>query len=144
MPSPYDTLQVARNAEPEVIAAAYRSLARKYHPDRNASAASNQRMQDINAAYEILKDPRKRRKYDRENPAGAGQIYWRGADAIDWYSPSDPEDDAEWATSYAARRRKPKPIRRPGFWERNWGVVLYVLVAVYICIRVLAALAGYG
>src|SRR4030042_2860649 len=50
MPDYYSTLQVDRRAEPEVIAAASRSLARKYHPDKNDSAASTKRMQELNAA----------------------------------------------------------------------------------------------
>ena len=142
MRSPYETLQVTRNAEPEVIAAAYRSLARKYHPDRNASPAGTRRMQEINEAYEILKDPKKRRRYERENPPTEGRILWHGEGAVDWYAPEDPEDDAPWAGSFAARRRNPKPIRRPGFWERNWGIVPVILLFIYIGWMVLAALAG--
>jgi DnaJ-domain-containing protein 1 len=41
---PYRTLQVAEDAEPEVIEAAYRGLARKYHPDTSTSSDSERRM----------------------------------------------------------------------------------------------------
>lgn len=66
MPTHYDTLKVSRDAPPEVIQAAYRSLARKYHPDRGArTPESEAAMKAINAAYEILGDPPKRADYDR-------------------------------------------------------------------------------
>ncbi len=84
MPDPYSTLQVDRRAEAEVIAAAYRSLARKYHPDKNASETSTKRMQELNAAYEILGDPAKRRAYDRVNAHPAGRVLWRDPDAMVW------------------------------------------------------------
>ena len=61
----YETLQVSRNAEPEVIEAAFRRLARKYHPDTNPASDATARMQEINWAYEILRDPTKRAQYDR-------------------------------------------------------------------------------
>lgn len=51
----YDTLQVSPNAEPEVIAAAYRALAKKYHPDRSDAPDSMVRMARLNVAYEALK-----------------------------------------------------------------------------------------
>jgi hypothetical protein len=63
---PYKTLQVDRDAEQEVIEAAYKRLAGKYHPDKDPSASATQRMQEINAAFEILRDPERRGRYDRE------------------------------------------------------------------------------
>lgn len=61
----YQILQVDRSAEQEVIKAAYRELARKYHPDKNRSAHAAGRMQEINEAYKVLSDPIKRKEYDR-------------------------------------------------------------------------------
>ena len=64
-PTHYDTLNVARNAPPEVIRAAYKVLAQKYHPDRNpGDAKAAEKMKAINAAYEVLSDAQKRREYD--------------------------------------------------------------------------------
>jgi curved DNA-binding protein len=61
----YRVLQVDPDAEPEVIHAAYRRLAAKYHPDVNQSAEASDRMSEINAAYGVLKDPEQRAQYDR-------------------------------------------------------------------------------
>ena len=59
----YLILQVQPSAEPEVIQAAYRRLARKYHPDVEDDSPA--RMQDLNEAYEVLSRPDKRAAYDR-------------------------------------------------------------------------------
>jgi curved DNA-binding protein CbpA len=63
----YKILQVDPSAEPEVIVAAYKRLALKYHPDTNKSSDATQRMQEINSAYQILSDPLARSFYDKEN-----------------------------------------------------------------------------
>lgn len=60
---PYKVLQVDPEADPEVIQAAYRRLAQKYHPDVAGGDAA-QRMRDINAAWEILGDPERRAELD--------------------------------------------------------------------------------
>lgn len=63
----YRTLQVTRDAEPEVIERAYKALALKYHPDvvsPDVRAAAETRMKAINRAYETLRDPRARALYD--------------------------------------------------------------------------------
>lgn len=67
-PDHYATLQVAPTAEPAVIAAAYRALARRYHPDV-AGAEGEAMMRRLNAAWEILGDPERRAAYDRERKA---------------------------------------------------------------------------
>jgi len=61
----YQILQVDADAEPEVIEAAYRRLARKYHPDVSRSPEAARRMKEINTAFEVLGDPGKRSDYDR-------------------------------------------------------------------------------
>ncbi len=60
----YEVLQVSPNADPDVIAAAYHRLARKYHPDVSNASGANDRMKALNAAYEILSDPARRASYD--------------------------------------------------------------------------------
>lgn len=61
----YDNLKVARNAPPEVIRAAYKTLSQKYHPDRNGNSEHAIRIiQIINIAYEVLSDPVRRHEHD--------------------------------------------------------------------------------
>ena len=62
----YKVLQVDPEAEDEVISAAYRRLARKYHPDVATGEDSAARMLAINAAWAVIGDPARRAAYDRE------------------------------------------------------------------------------
>jgi len=61
----YEILGVSRDASRDDIQRVYRKLARKYHPDLNKEAGSEDKFKEINEAYEVLKDPEKRKKYDQ-------------------------------------------------------------------------------
>lgn len=61
----YQVLGVDRKATQAEIQRAFRKLARQYHPDVNKEPGAEERFRKINEAYEVLKDPEKRRKYDR-------------------------------------------------------------------------------
>jgi curved DNA-binding protein len=61
----YEILGVSRDASKDEIQRAYRKLARKFHPDLNKGAGSEEKFKEINEAYEVLKDPAKREKYDQ-------------------------------------------------------------------------------
>jgi len=63
-PDYYGVLQVHPGAEKEVIDAAYRKLAGKYHPDISRISDAAEKMKQINIAYEVLSDPVKRAAYD--------------------------------------------------------------------------------
>lgn len=60
----YQTLGVARGASDQEIHKAYRSLARKYHPDLNKSKEAEERFKELNEANEVLGDKDKRQRYD--------------------------------------------------------------------------------
>lgn len=72
-PDPYKVLQVDSEAEDEVIQAAYRRLAQKYHPDRSTGQAAIDRMVAINAAWETIGDPKRRASFDQARTAAAAQ-----------------------------------------------------------------------
>ncbi len=60
----YTTLGIEKGASSEEIKKAYRKLARQYHPDVNKQKDAEEKFKEINAAYEILSDPDKRKQYD--------------------------------------------------------------------------------
>ncbi len=64
----YKVLGVERGATPDDISRAYRKLARKYHPDVSKEADAEARFKEIQEANEVLKDPDKRRLYDKYGP----------------------------------------------------------------------------
>lgn len=75
----YATLGVARDASEKEIKAAYRKMARKYHPDTSKDAASEQKFKEVSEAYEVLKDPDKRARYDQ-----LGHNWQQGQDFSDF------------------------------------------------------------
>jgi len=60
----YETLGVNENSSAAEIKKAYRSLAKKYHPDMNKDAGAEDKFKEINAAYEVLGDEKKKSQYD--------------------------------------------------------------------------------
>jgi curved DNA-binding protein CbpA len=65
-PDLYKLLQVDSEADPEVIQAAYRRLAQKFHPDLATGVGAAERMVLINSAWEVLGDPIRRAEYDHQ------------------------------------------------------------------------------
>src|SRR5271170_2948710 len=67
----YEVLGVAKDADDEAIKKAYRKLAMQHHPDRNAGdREAEDKFREAAEAYEILRDPEKRHRYDRYGHAG--------------------------------------------------------------------------
>ncbi len=78
----YDVLGVPRSATEEDIKKAFRKLALEFHPDRNRSAGAEDRFKEVNEAYQVLSDSRKRATYDRFGHSGVGGG-GRGFDGFD-------------------------------------------------------------
>ena len=71
----YEILGVSRKATPEEIKRAYRKLAKKYHPDHNPDdPGAEQRFKEVQHAYSVLNDEKKRAQYDRFGEIGAGDF----------------------------------------------------------------------
>ncbi len=72
----YDTLGLRSSAREGEIKAAYRSLAKTYHPDKNKQDPNAQsKFVEISNAYEILSDENKRREYDQQLKYGGGESH---------------------------------------------------------------------
>jgi molecular chaperone DnaJ len=71
---PYSILGVGKNATPDEIKKAYRTLARKYHPDHNPNdSEAEEKFKEVKRAYDILSDPGKRQQYDNYGYTGDEQ-----------------------------------------------------------------------
>ena len=75
----YEVLGVNKNADAATIKKAYRKLAKKYHPDSNeGNASAAEHFKEVNEAYDVLSDEKKRKLYDQFGHAafeeGAGRI----------------------------------------------------------------------
>ena len=114
----YQMLGVASGAPPEEIKKAYRKLARKYHPDVSKEPDAQDRMREVNEAYAVLSDPKKRSAYDdlgRRRAAGMDfepPPGWNGGFADDGV-PS--EDFSEFfANLFGRNSRASRAGREPG------------------------------
>jgi molecular chaperone DnaJ len=70
----YEILGVPRDASIEDIKAAFRKLARQYHPDVSKESDAEEKFKEINEAYGVLSDPEKRARYDQYGRAGLGEM----------------------------------------------------------------------
>jgi molecular chaperone DnaJ len=70
----YDILGVGRNASDDEIRAAFRKLARQYHPDVSKESDAEERFKEVNEAYGVLSDAEKRARYDRFGREGLGNL----------------------------------------------------------------------
>ena len=127
----YDNLKVSRDAPIEVIHAAYRSLARKHHPDRTGgSPESEATMKDINAAYEVLSDPAARARYDQSIGSEPAQHPGSAAPGRDSRPRPVSASEVLVAVSYGvtalALLRLPGPVRLLGIMMLVAGVVYVV------------------
>ena len=89
----YETLGVPRDADENAIKQAYHKLAHKWHPDRNKSPEAEEKFKQIAKAYAILKDPKKRARYDTQGYEGVAHYtpedLYGGLDLGDIFSHMD-------------------------------------------------------
>jgi molecular chaperone DnaJ len=75
----YEILGVERNATDADIKRAFRKLAQQWHPDVSAEAEAAERFKEINEAYQVLSDPRRRQVYDMVGKSGLGDMGGAGS-----------------------------------------------------------------
>ena len=114
-PDPYKVLQVDPEADPEVIQAAYRRLAQKYHPDMGGGAEAAKRMVAINAAWAVLRDPQSRAGLDRSRAQRSARQAFRGTSGRANMADRDAVEDA------APTRSEPAPTS--GDWTSGRSTV---------------------
>ena len=101
-------------ASDEEIKQAFRTLAKRYHPDTSEGAADKgKRFKDLSSAYEILGDPIKRRAYDR------GEIDGYGNPRAGYTPRAEREPERERAREYRSEGRRTKPLGEPSFQDEQ-------------------------
>ncbi|MDQ2853695.1 MAG: J domain-containing protein [Chloroflexota bacterium] len=105
----YRLLGVPPSARTAEIAAACRTLARAFHPDRNDSRRATEEMQVVNAVRALLTDPQSRAEYDRER-----HVFWSRAARSTVARPADATPTVRPATRAGPAREAPAERQGPG------------------------------
>ncbi len=141
MPDTYDfykILQVDPSAEPDVIKAAYRVLALKYHPDHNKAESATEKMKQINHAYEVLKDAKRRAEYNANRNMWASSASSYAANQPSYYDDYEPTQTRWYSTdkytassfSFMARNFRQSRAGKLGFWVGLILGIIYILAAL--------------
>ena len=110
-------LGVAPVSEDVVIAAAYRALMRRYHPDTNKDATAQQKAREINEAYGVLGDAAKRAEYDRQRaPSQAGRAQQQRNSGQGSSKAAGPKPSASAGAGAAPRQCDPARQSLPTTW----------------------------
>ncbi|MBX3004879.1 MAG: DnaJ domain-containing protein [Anaerolineales bacterium] len=124
--NPYQVLQISNNAEVEVILAAYKSLAKKYHPDQNKSSQAETKMRDLNWAYHLLSDPARRKAWDQRNASDQNRREGQG---------SAFRQQASRQKRGSAQTPDPKPsehLRRKNKGSNALSILAFLFVLVFL------------
>lgn len=132
----YDNLKVARDAPPEVIRAAYKALAQRYHPDRNPGNERAARiMQVVNGSYQVLSDPAARAAHDawieeQEREEGADEAPFTGESGDGESIRAEPRRHTAPHTEGA-----PRSYASPA-WHWLVGKVRAAIVAILVAVAI--------
>ncbi len=123
----YEVLQVSAKASPEVVHAAYRALAREYHPDVNDTPHAARMMRQLNAAYRVLSDPGRRAKYDAQRAH-----MWRARPAATMVRPNGANAAAAQPSAVVGSRPVVLPTAhtRPSWQVGRLIMLLLLLMAI--------------
>jgi curved DNA-binding protein CbpA len=150
---PYVILDIGPGATTSQVRAAYRRLAKRYHPDLHADAGAADQMRRINQAWEMLSSPSRRAQYDagRALRSAAGNGHWAG---VPRGAPADAGASQPWATgagpavyprprtygrapAYAGAYSDMGSDRRPGVL--GWGSLLLLLPVAIVSVALLSS-----
>jgi len=124
----YEYLQVSPRADSGVIHAAYRALARQYHPDVNGSGQASRIMREINAAYHVLGDPVRRARYDAHRTCFPVRRNGRRPSGV------------HVPPAGIGSRRADVPVRPISSMPHTSGGVRPVVAAMVFCLMIVGAL----
>jgi curved DNA-binding protein CbpA len=127
----YEILQVSSSAEPEVIEAAYKKLAQKYHPDVNKSPTATEKMKKINIAHDVLGNPVQRKRYHAEWLQRKG----RETSYTGTHAPPEPKPSSKPQPSPKQRRATYKPpptTKQPS--KQRLKIATYVISGIVVLI----------
>jgi molecular chaperone DnaJ len=110
----YDVLSIARDASEEDIKKAFRKLALEFHPDRNRSEGAEGRFKEVNEAYQVLSDAKKRSDYDRFGHAAVGPNGGRGFDGYENFGGFGDIFDAFFGSGFGSQTRTSASAPRRG------------------------------
>lgn len=107
----YEVLGVSRDASDDEIKKAYRSLAKKYHPDVSTEANAEEKFKEVNEAYECLSDPQKREQYNQFGHTDPNQFNGSGFGGFGGSGFGGFEDIFSSFFGGATRKQQNGPIR---------------------------------
>ena len=144
--SHYDLLGIARHADPAVVQAAYRALAKLYHPDvaRGPKDLAAARFRAINEAYEVLADARRRVKYDAQLDALVTEPQAPPAPPRPTRGPRTPETEPQPYSGAPEWKPSPQSETGAGAWPAFAREVRVLLITLGIVATIQIALAILG